>query len=235
MTQRFSLYEDLTIRENLQFYAGVYGIPRKVRNTRIDEVIAKIGLVERQDQISGTLSGGWKQRLALACATIHEPPLVFLDEPTAGVDPTARRAFWDQIHRIASGGTTVVVTTHYMEEAERCHRLCFVFRGTVLDSGTPAEIVQRSGLRVAELRMTKRAREAADLLNENEYIQEVSPFGSVLRVAVKTYDPVQLCQHLLQPHGFVIEDINEVRATIEDAFVMMVREDEAMKKSEAAA
>jgi ABC-2 type transport system ATP-binding protein len=229
------LYEDLTVEENLRFYAGIYGVSRAARKLRIEALLARTGLVERRAQIAGTLSGGWKQRVALACATVHEPPLLFLDEPTAGVDPVSRRQFWNQIHRVAAEGTTVVVTTHYMDEAERCHRLCFVFRGTVLDSGTPAEIVQRSGLRVAELRMTKRAREAADLLNENEYIQEVSPFGSVLRVAVKTYDPVQLCQHLLQPHGFVIEDINEVRATIEDAFVMMVREDEAMKKSDAAA
>src|SRR5688572_2083915 len=119
MTQRFSLYEDLTVEENMRFYAGVYGVKRAQRRARIDEVVAESGLAERRAQVAGTLSGGWKQRVALACATIHQPPLLFLDEPTAGVDPVSRRQFWNQIHRVAAGGTTVLVTTHYMDEAER--------------------------------------------------------------------------------------------------------------------
>src|SRR5437868_6228362 len=137
MTQRFSLYEDLSVGENLLFYAGIYGVPRARRRARVDEVLARAGLTGRRNQLAGTLSGGWKQRVALASSTIHEPPLLFLDEPTAGVDPVSRRDFWDQIHRIASGGTTVLLTTHYMDEAERCHRLAFIFRGTLLDTGTP--------------------------------------------------------------------------------------------------
>jgi len=130
MTQRFSLYEDLTVLENARFYAGIYGVPRARRRARIEEGLEQAGLVGRRDQIAGTLSGGWKQRVALACATIHDPPLLFLDEPTAGVDPVSRREFWEQIHAISSRGTTTLLTTHYMDEAERCHRLAFIFRGT---------------------------------------------------------------------------------------------------------
>ncbi|HEY6561356.1 MAG TPA: ABC transporter ATP-binding protein, partial [Polyangiaceae bacterium] len=133
MTQRFSLYEDLSVQENLTFYAGIYSVPRQRRHARIEQVLNQTGLSERRDQLAGTLSGGWKQRVALACATIHEPPLLFLDEPTAGVDPVSRREFWDQIHRISAEGTTVLLTTHYMDEAERCHRLAFIFGGSLLD------------------------------------------------------------------------------------------------------
>src|SRR5438105_7240459 len=132
MTQRFSLYEDLTVEENLTFYAGIYGVRARDRRARIEEVLEKSGLKPRRGQIAGTLSGGWKQRVALASATIHQPPLLFLDEPTAGVDPVSRREFWDQIHRIAALGTTVLLTTHYMDEAERCHRLAFIFGGMLL-------------------------------------------------------------------------------------------------------
>ncbi len=151
MTQRFSLYEDLSVIENLRFYAGIYGVPLGRRRARVREVLETSGLTDRKNQLAGTLSGGWKQRVALASATIHEPPLLFLDEPTAGVDPVSRRDFWDQIHRIAASGTTVLLTTHYMDEAERCHRLAFIFRGELLDTGTPEQIVERRGLRVAEL------------------------------------------------------------------------------------
>src|SRR5438105_9193374 len=135
MTQRFSLYEDLTVAENLRFYAGIYRVARARRAARIAEVLDATGLDARRDQIAGTLSGGWKQRVALACATIHQPPLLFLDEPTAGVDPVSRRQFWEQIHQLASDGTTAVMTTHYMDEAERCHRLAFIFAGRLLDVG----------------------------------------------------------------------------------------------------
>src|SRR5438105_12449373 len=135
MTQRFSLYEDLTVFENLRFYAGLYSTERRAE--RIGQVLRETGLLDRRDQIAGTLSGGWKQRVALACSTIHQPPLLFLDEPTAGVDPVSRREFWNQIHQLAAGGTTIVVTTHYMDEAERCHRLAFIFAGRLLDVGRP--------------------------------------------------------------------------------------------------
>ena len=145
MSQRFGLYDDLTVRENLRFYAGVYGLRGAERDARIDALLADLALAPRAHQLAGTLSGGWKQRLALACATAHRPAMLFLDEPTAGVDPTARRQFWELIHRLAHDGTTILVTTHYMDEAARCERLAFLSRGKLVALGTPEEIPRRFG------------------------------------------------------------------------------------------
>ncbi len=140
MSQKFGLYEDLTVAENLRFYAGLYGVTGAAGRARRAEVLRDAGLEARADQLAGTLSGGWKQRLALACATAHLPDLVFLDEPTAGVDPAARRKFWEIIGQRAAEGLTVLVTTHYMDEAERCDRLALLSRGHLIGLGTPAEI-----------------------------------------------------------------------------------------------
>jgi ABC-2 type transport system ATP-binding protein len=222
MTQRFSLYEDLTVVENLRFYAGLYGVAGSRWRSRRDEVLERSGLKARRDQISGTLSGGWKQRVALACSTIHEPPLLFLDEPTAGVDPVSRRDFWNQIHVLASAGTTILVTTHYMDEAERCHRLAFIFSGSVLDVGTPAEIISRRGLRVAELEVDDAAR-AAEALRALPEVDEVAPFGHTLRLAVRGVDPEELARRRLQTIGVGITSSRLGRVSIEDAFVSMVR------------
>jgi ABC-2 type transport system ATP-binding protein len=145
MSQRFGLYDDLTVYENLRFYATVYGLHGEERRTRLESLLHDRGLAPRRGQLAGTLSGGWKQRLALACATAHEPPLLFLDEPTAGVDPASRRRFWELIHDLAHAGTTVLVTTHYMDEAERCDRLAFLSRGRLIAQGTPAEITAQFG------------------------------------------------------------------------------------------
>jgi ABC-2 type transport system ATP-binding protein len=150
MSQRFGLYDDLTVRENLEFYAGVYGIVGEARRRRIPAQLIEYALGARADQLAGTLSGGWKQRLALACATTHEPDLVFLDEPTAGVDPASRKLFWEMIGRRAAAGMTVLVTTHYMDEAERCHRLAFLSRGHLIGVGTPGEITARFGVATVE-------------------------------------------------------------------------------------
>lgn len=226
MTQRFSLYEDLSVRENLEFYAGIYGVSRSERKARVDAVLARTGLGSRRKQLAGTLSGGWKQRVALASATIHEPPLLFLDEPTAGVDPVSRREFWEQIHELASQGTTVLLTTHYMDEAERCHRLAFIFRGQLLDVGTPEQIVARRGLRAVEL-STERPREAAALLRADPNVDEVSHYGHLLRLTSKRgVDPSALAARLLAAAGIVAADVRESRVTVEDAFVSMVRDDE---------
>lgn len=150
MSQRYGLYDDLTVRENLDFYAGVYGLEREERERRVAEQLAEYVLTPRADQMAGTLSGGWKQRLALACATTHAPDLVFLDEPTAGVDPASRRLFWSLIRRRSEAGMTIVVTTHYMDEADRCHRLAFLSRGHLIGLGTPAEITARFGVATVE-------------------------------------------------------------------------------------
>jgi ABC-2 type transport system ATP-binding protein len=231
MTQRFSLYEDLTVEENLKFYAGIYGVSGGRRRAVVQAVLARSGLESRRRQLAGTLSGGWKQRVALASATIHDPPLLFLDEPTAGVDPVSRRDFWEQIHAIAAGGTTVLLTTHYMDEAERCHRLAFIFRGTLLVTGTPGEIVQSRGLRVVELE-TGSASRAADLLRALPEVEEVAHYGALLRVAARGTDPEALARHSLAAHGIEVTAARPSRTTVEDAFVSMVREDE--RRSEAA-
>ncbi len=143
MTQRFGLYEDLTIRENLDFVAGIYRMDR--RRERVDAAIERLGLTARANQLAGGLSGGWKQRMALAACMLHEPKLLLLDEPTAGVDPKARRDFWEEIHALAAEGITVLVSTHYMDEAERCHRLGYIAYGRLLALGTPQQLVENSG------------------------------------------------------------------------------------------
>jgi ABC-2 type transport system ATP-binding protein len=144
MSQRFALYEDLTVVENLRFYAAVYGIPRIHAGTRVAEMLEMVGLEEQRDARASALAGGWRQRLAMAIALVHEPPLLFLDEPTSGVDPEARRAFWDIIYLLAEGGTTVLVTTHYMDEAEHCGRLGILDRGRLLAMDTPTRL--RAGM-----------------------------------------------------------------------------------------
>jgi ABC-2 type transport system ATP-binding protein len=218
MTQRFSLYEDLTVYENLRFYAGLYSTPRRAE--RIGQVLRETGLADQHDQIAGTLSGGWKQRVALACSTIHQPSLLFLDEPTAGVDPVSRREFWEQIHRLASQGTTVLVTTHYMDEAERCHRLAFIFRGSVLDTGTPEEIVARRKLRIAELQVDDAPGAAAKLRALPE-VDEIAHYGHTMRLAtLGGTDPEELARRVLGP---ALRSSRPARVTVEDAFVSMVR------------
>jgi ABC-type multidrug transport system ATPase subunit len=224
MTQRFSLYEDLTVQENLAFYAGIYGVPRGSRRARVDEVLEATALSARKHQLAGTLSGGWKQRVALASATIHRPPLLFLDEPTAGVDPVSRRAFWAEIHRLAAGGTTVLLTTHYMDEAERCHRLAFIFRGHVLDEGRPDDVVARRGLTAAELELPDgpAGHAVAEALRARPGVDGVEHYGHTLRVVVRAgVDPVALVAELVPG-----ATPRAARVTVEDAFVSMVRDEE---------
>lgn len=180
MPQRFGLYEDLSIRENLEFVASIYGVGR-VREVT-EKTLSQLGLTTRAEQLAGGLSGGWKQRLALAACLMHEPQLLLLDEPTAGVDPNARREFWDEIHRLASRGITVLVSTHYMDEAERCHRLAYIFNGRLLAQGTSSELVSRSGLStwVVEGEDTSSLRES---LAKLPAAQQVVAFGNALHVS----------------------------------------------------
>ncbi len=227
MTQRFSLYEDLTVAENLRFYGGIYGFTGAARREKIDKSLERYGLRDRRHQISGTLSGGWKQRVALACSTLHDPPLLFLDEPTAGVDPVSRRQFWTMIHRLASEGTTVLLTTHYMDEAERCHRLAFIFHGEVLSMGTPAEVLARSSLRVLETDLGHWAAAATQLLKDDPRVEEVSPFGGTLRIAFRSGEPESVLAEILNREGIVPADVRPVRTSIEDAFVSLVQAEEA--------
>jgi ABC-2 type transport system ATP-binding protein len=180
MTQRFSFYEDLSVRENLDFVARMYGLPQ--RRQRVDQALVRLGLERRQGQLAGTLSGGWKQRLALAACVLHEPELLLLDEPTAGVDPKARREFWDEIHTLAAGGMTVLVSTHYMDEAERCHAIAYLAYGRLLTHGTVEEVVERSHLSTWSVSGSgvRRAREA---LERAPGIDIATPFGNSLHLS----------------------------------------------------
>jgi ABC-2 type transport system ATP-binding protein len=150
MSQHYGLYDDLTAIENIRFYSTVYGLHGAEREARIAELMSELGLTSQKDQMAGTLSGGWKQRLALACSTAHRPEVLFLDEPTAGVDPAARRRFWELAYTLAKRGTTIVVTTHYMDEAARCQRLAFLSRGHLIAVGTPEEIPRHFGQKTIE-------------------------------------------------------------------------------------
>jgi ABC-2 type transport system ATP-binding protein len=179
MTQKFSFYEDLTIAENLEFVARLYGL--KPLNEHVAKTLKELGLTSRMDQLAGTLSGGWKQRLALAACIMHKPRLLLLDEPTAGVDPKARREFWDEIHRLASGGLTVLVSTHYMDEAERCHRISYISYGKMLASGTVEELVRNAGLTTFVVQ-GPRLDQVAAALSGRPGVDQVAPFGATLHV-----------------------------------------------------
>jgi ABC-2 type transport system ATP-binding protein len=179
MTQRFGLYEDLSIEENLDFVARAYGMPG--RRAVVSAAIARLALEGRRGQLAGTLSGGWKQRLALAACMLHEPELLLLDEPTAGVDPKARRDFWQHIHALAAEGLTVLVSTHYMDEAERCHRLAYISYGRLLATGTADEVIERAALQTWELRGEQLGEVTALLLRDARWL--VVPFGSAVHVS----------------------------------------------------
>ncbi|MEI9406494.1 ABC transporter ATP-binding protein [Mesorhizobium argentiipisi] len=179
MTQKFSFYEDLTIGENLEFVARLYRL--KPVEEYVSRTLQDLGLTSRRNQLAGTLSGGWKQRLALAACIMHEPKLLLLDEPTAGVDPKARREFWDEIHRLAGGGLTVLVSTHYMDEAERCHRISYISYGKMLTTGTVDEVVKNAGLTTFVLQ-GPRLDQVAQALQGRPGVDQVAPFGATLHV-----------------------------------------------------
>jgi ABC-2 type transport system ATP-binding protein len=181
MTQRFSLYQDLSVRENLEFVARIYGIkdPAAAAGASIEH----LGLTQRQDQIAGTLSGGWKQRLALGACTLPDPELLLLDEPTAGVDPKARREFWNEIHALADGGLTVLVSTHYMDEAERCHEIAYIAYGRLLVHGTVGEVIDHSGLKTYTVSGRGVPRLSAELSDKAGVM--VTPFGAKLHVSAR--------------------------------------------------
>jgi ABC-2 type transport system ATP-binding protein len=179
MTQRFSFWEDLSIRENLDFVARVYEMPE--RAAAVQRALEELGLAARSEQLAGELSGGWKQRLALAACMLHEPRLLLLDEPTAGVDPTARRDFWEELYRLCAQGISVLVSTHYMDEAERCHKLAFIANGRLLVQGTVAEVVQSQHLSTWSIHGEDLA-ELADRLQGQPGVDQTVVFGSALHV-----------------------------------------------------
>jgi len=217
MTQRFSLYEDLTIEENLAFIARVYSLDRV--NTRVDETLGKLGLDHRRKQLAGTLSGGWKQRLALAAAVMHEPRLLLLDEPTAGVDPQARRDFWDEIHRLADGGMTVLVSTHYMDEAERCHEIAYIFNGRLIARGTGDAVIGQSGLVTFEAEGPRADRLGRELAAKPG-VEMAAPFGEALHVSGTDRRALEAA---IQPYRRDPFKWTEVQPTLEDVFIHLMR------------
>lgn len=223
VAQRVSLYDDLTVEENVRFYAAIYGafsMATTVRQ-RMERTMDGFGLSERRRQKAGHLSGGWRQRVALGCATMHDPRLVFLDEPTAGLDPATRRDFWEIIHGISRRGTTIIVNTHYTDEADRCHRIGFLFSGMLLEVGPPKTMSEQLGISLVELEVDNGSGAAA-ILKESPEVFEVSHFGHVLRVATYASEPQALCESLLDGK-YAIRSIHRSRATIEDVFVAKVR------------
>jgi ABC-2 type transport system ATP-binding protein len=225
MSQKFSLYDDLTVDENLTFYARVYMVPRATRRPRITQMMQLADLHGRERQLAGTLSGGYRQRLALACALVHAPRLVFLDEPTAGVDPVSRRNFWGLIRRLADEGTTIVVTTHYMDEAELCDTLGFIYQGQLIAQGSPASIKTttfRQPVMEAEVEAAH-IRRAADVLSDWDAVEEVQRVGARLRLVVgdRALTPTDVERHLVQA-GLEVRWVQEVEPSVEDLFVSFV-------------
>jgi len=217
MTQRFSLYEDLSIAENLDFVAHVHGLPK--RKARVEEALRRLGLFERRRQMAGELSGGWKQRLALAACVLHQPRLLLLDEPTAGVDPKARREFWDQIHALAAEGLTVLVSTHYMDEAERCGRIVYLSDGKIVVQGTPDEVAHGSGLVTYEATGSNLDL-AAQKLRKLPGVEAAAVFGSTLHVA--GMDRAALEQATKSPDGGDGLVWHEIAPQLEDVFIHLL-------------
>ncbi len=222
MSQKFALYNDLTVQENLQFYAGVYEIPAQDEARRIDEVLDMARLKDRRKAFTRELSGGWRQRLALGCALIHHPPLLFLDEPTSGVDPVARREFWDLVYQFAAEGTTIFITTHYMDEAEHCNRTAFMYRGKLLALDTPAKLKAEYLKGAAWDLATTPLLEAVELLSVTEGIAQASLHGDRAHVIVKPkeWTPARLTAHL-KKNKIGVKSIETVESTLEDVFTLL--------------
>jgi ABC-2 type transport system ATP-binding protein len=220
MSQKFSLYNDLKVIENLSLFAGLYSVPSSVLKQRIDWALEMANLKGQENLITGTLPGGWKQRLALGCAVLHKPPILFLDEPTSGVDPISRRQFWDLIHHMAEDGVTVFVTTHYMEEAEYCNRLALIFRGKMVALGTPSELKRDSMKGELLLVACEPLGPAVEALQSAPAIIDAAVFGNALHLVVlDATAAIPQIQSFLKEHGIAVNSIEKIRPTLEDVFV----------------
>jgi len=219
MTQKFSLYEDLSVRENLEFMSRIYCIPRAIRKQRVEEALAIYDLENHVRQFAGTLSGGQKQRLALAAATLHKPDLLLLDEPTSAVDPRSRRNFWDNLFALVDQGATILVSTHYMDEAERCHRIAILDHGQVAAEGTPTELMKTMDSNVIEVESQQPMQVRAALENYTD-INSVTQLGALLRVLVNksVADPIDHIKDRLEQNKLVV-NINTTHPSLEDVFV----------------
>jgi ABC-2 type transport system ATP-binding protein len=222
MSQKFSLYGDLTVRENLHFFGGLYRVPRRDIEERIRTAVTMAGLAGREDALVRTLAGGWKQRLALGCAILHRPPVLFLDEPTSGVEPEARRRFWDLIHDLASGGVTVLVSTHYMDEAEYCNRIALIDSGRIVAMGTPSELRQRQlGGTLYELECSALGA-ALNALRQAPAVIDAAIFGDKLHVLLERAEAASALQPLLARQGLQAGAPHVITPTLEDVFVRLV-------------
>jgi ABC-2 type transport system ATP-binding protein len=232
MSQRFSLYDDLTVEENIDFFTGMYGVPRDRRGARKDYVLRMAGLTERRGALTATLSGGWKQRLALGCAILHDPPIIFLDEPTSGVDPIARGAFWELIRDLSSSGHTIFVTTHYMDEAENCHRLALMYRGKVIALGAPADLKHELNSHTLLRLDTAAPLDTMRALEEVPGVLDVAVFGGGLHVTVDgNHSAGELAlmegiRERLTARGIAIRRLEKILPSLEDVFVGLIESEE---------
>jgi len=227
MSQKFSLYDDLSVAENIDFFSGVYNVPQTLRRERKEHVLKMSGLLNRSDTMTRLLPAGWKQRLALGCAILHQPPILFLDEPTSGVDPIARRSFWDLIYQLSAEGHTVFVTTHYMDEAEYCHRLALMHRGRLIGLGPAGD------LKAALVSHTLMHLESTDVLEslraleQNEEVVEAAVFGSGLHLTVRDPEAAERAvRQALSERGIGIKRLAVIEPSMEDVFVAMIEREE---------
>jgi ABC-2 type transport system ATP-binding protein len=227
MSQKFSLYDDLTVEENIDFFAGMYGVPREVRAQRKQYVLQMANLTGRENALTRTLSGGWKQRLALGCAILHDPPILFLDEPTSGVDPIARGAFWGLIHDMSESGHTVFVSTHYMDEAEYCHRIALMYRGKVIALGTPSELKHGLDSHFLLNLNTADPLETMRALENLSGVLDVAIFGRGLHVMVDDLDATSArIRQALAAKSIAVESLERITPSMEDVFVALIEAEE---------
>ena len=226
MSQRFSLYAELTVSENIAFFGGIYGVPARRRKDRGDEILELFGLQDRRHQITGILPGGLRQRLALSCAVLHDPPVLFLDEPTSGVDPLARESFWDMIRDLSDQGRTVFVTTHYMDEASNCDRLALMHRGRVIAVDTPAALRDRlDDGRLLFIRSSKPA-ESLEILQTSTRVREAWLSAGGVNVLLNSAQDAALLAREIDLQELEIEHFEPVQPTIEDVFIGLIQADE---------
>ena len=223
MSQKFSLYEDLTVEENINFYGGIYNIPEARKKDRKEWVIEMAGLKEHRKTRTALLSGGWKQRLALGCAILHEPPIIFLDEPTSGVDPISRRRFWDLIYELSGKGVTIFVTTHYMDEAEYCDRIGLIYRGELIALGTP-EVLKTEMMQEEILDLQgDRPQEAMAVIMKIAGVKEAALFGKGIHIVVENADSaVGMIKQTLMDHDIKVSRIEKIIPSLEDVFVSLI-------------
>jgi len=232
MSQRFSLYDDLTVEENVNFYGGIYGLENNRLRERKKWAIEMAGLTGKEKSLARTLSGGWKQRLALGCAILHEPPIVFLDEPTGGVDPVSRRDFWDLIYSLSARGVTVFVTTHYLDEAEHCNTIGLIYNGKLTALGSPLQLkASLEKYKIFEV-ACDRPVDAMESLQKESWVVETSIFGSAFHVSTRGIeDPAERIREVLGSQGIAVQNLERIVPSLEDVFIHLISEEGAKASS----